>query len=120
MPFSFGTRTVGESKLSSKVRLFIKGQNISLTPTSQVMFRYVGQLWSLYWYAWGLFFPILLVSLAGIGMTALVVGYEYLDARYDLASVLPSLGALGGGDGSGKGGRGLGRKRRSGKRRSEV
>ncbi|KAJ7101695.1 nucleotide-diphospho-sugar transferase, partial [Mycena epipterygia] len=43
VPFSFGVREVGESKLSGKV-----------------MIRYVGQLWNLYWWAWGIFFPLAL------------------------------------------------------------
>lgn len=67
VPFSFGTRSVGESKLSSKV-----------------MFRYVGQLYTLYWWSWGVFFPLTigLILVAVTGASAFIL--REVDARYGL------------------------------------
>lgn len=53
VPYSFGIRTTGSSKLSSKV-----------------MLKYVGQLISLYVWAWGVFFHVLVA--AGVTIVALL------------------------------------------------
>jgi hypothetical protein len=53
VPYSFGIRTTGSSKLSSKV-----------------MLKYVGQLISLYVWAWGVFFHVLVA--AGVTVVALL------------------------------------------------
>jgi hypothetical protein len=48
------------------------------------MIRYVGQLYSLYWHAWGLFFPLVLLLLSTVGLTAALAAVRFADARWRL------------------------------------
>ncbi|EIN05509.1 hypothetical protein PUNSTDRAFT_115932 [Punctularia strigosozonata HHB-11173 SS5] len=78
VPYDFGTRTVGESKLSSKVIL-----------------RYVGQLISLYYWSWGLIFPIVSGLIVGCGIVTCMFAYDVwqerrLRARYSRRMKLKS------------------------------
>ncbi|GAA5934171.1 hypothetical protein JCM1841_004657 [Sporobolomyces salmonicolor] len=54
IPYSFGVRTIGSSKLSSKV-----------------MLKYVGQLLTLYVWAWGIGFHLLVALIAVLGVNVL-------------------------------------------------
>ncbi|KWU43993.1 lipopolysaccharide heptosyltransferase I [Rhodotorula sp. JG-1b] len=103
VPYSFGIRTTGSSKLSSKV-----------------MLKYVGQLISLYVWAWGVFFHVLVA--AGVTIVALLGdkvwrsrrrqltrGQEYPLGGYHPDAGVPPLSpkAKGKGRASPAGGRGL-------------
>ena len=52
MPYSFGTRTLGSSKLGAKV-----------------MLRYVGQLLALYVWSWGIWWHVLVAAAITAGVT---------------------------------------------------
>jgi dolichol-phosphate mannosyltransferase len=93
VPFSFGTRSVGESKLSSKVCSCIVQVRL-FTDVVQVMLRYVGQLYSLYWWSWGIFFPISVVVLGAVGSALVLFAVQQADQRLGLGLGL-RLGRLG-------------------------
>lgn len=85
VPYSFGIRTSGSSKLSSKI-----------------MLKYVGQLVSLYVWAWGVFFHLLVAAGATVAVQvgekawrlrkrALTRGQEYPLGGYHSDAGVPPL-----------------------------
>jgi hypothetical protein len=85
VPYSFGTRKVGESKLSSKVSR-LRSLELDLDPDSlpKVMLRYVGQLYTLYWWSWGVFFPLAILVLGTTAVGLALFALQQADARFRL------------------------------------
>lgn len=54
------------------------------------MIRYVGQLYTLYWHAWGLFFPILILVLSSVAALAVLTALRILDRHGRLRLGVPS------------------------------
>ncbi|KAK4057128.1 hypothetical protein OIO90_001623 [Microbotryomycetes sp. JL221] len=72
VPYSFGVRQVGSSKLSSKV-----------------MLKYVGQLLTLYAWAWGIWFHVLVGSaVAGVALVAMAA-FNLMQQRRHPSELLP-------------------------------
>jgi hypothetical protein len=58
------------------------------------MLRYVGQLYSLYWYSWGLFFPLIIIVLGAVGSTLALFALQQADQRFHLG-LGPALARVG-------------------------
>jgi hypothetical protein len=58
------------------------------------MLRYVGQLYSLYWYSWGLFFPLTIIVLGAVGSTLALFALQQADQRLHLG-LGPALARVG-------------------------
>lgn len=48
------------------------------------MIRYVGQLYTLYWHAWGVFFPLVVLLLTTAGLAVTLAAARFADARWRL------------------------------------
>ncbi|KAK4051463.1 hypothetical protein OIV83_002947 [Microbotryomycetes sp. JL201] len=72
VPYSFGVRKLGASKLSSKV-----------------MLRYVGQLLTLYAWAWGVWFHLLIGTGAAAAAAIAMSLFDHAQARRHVQELLP-------------------------------
>jgi hypothetical protein len=48
------------------------------------MIRYVGQLYALYWWAWGVFFPLAVIVVGAVGAGLALFALQQADQRLGL------------------------------------